>query len=101
MSSLIVYGYVREYMYTGTGELQIRVRIPNIHGPIDQREYQGQKVRNYVGDGDLPWYPSVLLPHTPATNEVVALLSVNSSNSDFIVIGLTGGQYSPAQLESN
>ena len=43
---MISYGYVKDYMYTGTGELQLQVRIPNIHGPVDQREYLGQRVRN-------------------------------------------------------
>lgn len=92
---MIVYGYAKTYKYAGTGELLIQVRIPNIHGPYTQRDYQGQKVTNYTLDQDLPWYPSLLLPHLPNTGEVVALLAVNSSNSDFLVIGLTGGQYSP------
>ena len=97
---MVVYGYAKQYMFTGTGELMVQVRIPNIHGPIDQREYQGQKVRNYVKDEDLPWYPALLMPHNPNTNEVVALLSINSSDNDFIVIGLTGGFYSPINVDA-
>lgn len=85
-------------MYTGAGTLMIQVRIPNIHGPIDQREYNGQKVRNYTSDENLPWYPSVLLPHLPNTNEIVVLASINSSNSDWIVIGMTGGEYQAANV---
>lgn len=98
---MISYGYVKDYMYTGTGELQLQVRIPNIHGPVDQREYLGQRVRNYVDDSNLPWYPSLLLPHTPNTNEVVALLAVNEAHNEFVVIGLTGGQYMPSQINSD
>lgn len=97
----IVYGYAKSTMYAGTGEFMIQVRIPNIHGPIDQRDYRGQKVKNYVKDENLPWYPALLMPHTPNTNEVVVLMSTNSSNSEFIVIGLTGGQYSPISIDES
>lgn len=96
----IMYGYAKSTMYTGTGEFMIQVRIPNIHGPIDQRDYRGNKVTNYVKDEDLPWYSSLILPHVPNTNEVVVLMSVNSTNNEFIVIGLTGGQYSPANVDT-
>lgn len=98
---MIVYGYAKETMYSGTGEFLMRVRIPNIHGPIDQRDYQGQSVKNYVKDQDLPWYPSLLLPHTPNTNEVVALVATSSSNSEFLVVGSTGGQYSPVNVNGS
>lgn len=98
---MIVYGYAKSYMYTGAGTLMIQVRIPNIHGPIDQREYNGQKVKNYTADENLPWYPSVLLPHLPNTNEVVVLSSINSSNSDWIVIGMTGGEYQSADVATS
>lgn len=92
---MIVYGYAKQTMYTGSGEFMIQVRIPNIHGPINQREYEGNPVRNYVKDADLPWYPAMLMPHVPNENEVVVLLSTNPANTEFIVIGLTGGQYTP------
>lgn len=96
---MIVYGYAIEYSYAGTGQLMIKVRIPNIHGPYNQREYRGQKVKNYTSDENLPWYPSLLLPHLPNNGEVVALLQVSdSTSSDFLVIGLTGGQYSPVDV---
>lgn len=98
---MIVYGYAKEVMYSGTGEFFVKVRVPNIHGPIDQKEYQGKKVKNYVSDADLPWYPALLMPHTPNTNEVVVLLSVNSAENEFLVIGLSGGQYSPLEISES
>lgn len=90
---MVVHGYVKGYQYTGDGTLMIQVRIPQIHGPMSQREYKGRQVRNYVRDGDLPYYPSMLLPHLPTEGEVVALQTTNSKNTEFIVIGLTGGSY--------
>lgn len=90
---MIVNGYVKEYMYAGDGTLLIKVRIPSIHGPMNQREYNGNHVRNYVLDDDLPFYPSVLLPHLPVEGEVVALTSTNDKNSEFFILGLTGGSY--------
>ena len=98
---MIIYGYAIEYMYAGSGELKIKVRIPNIHGPYDQREYKGQKVKNYTSDEDLPWYSSILLPQLPNTGEVVALASTNEANNDWIVIGLTGGQYTNVDVISS
>ena len=96
----VVYGYAIEYQYSGTGDLQIQVRIPSIHGPMSQSEYQGQKVTNYTQEADLPWYPSVLLPHLPNYGEVVALVSTNSADNDWVVFGLTGGQYSSTSVET-
>lgn len=90
---MIVNGYVKDYMYSGDGTLMIKVRIPTIHGPMSQKEYNGQQVRNYMKDSELPYYPSLLLPHLPTEGEVVALTSTNSSNSEFLVLGLTGGSY--------
>lgn len=94
----VVYGYVIGTQYTGTGELMVQVRIPNIHGPISQKDYQGQKVKNYTRDNDLPWYPSLLLHHMPNKFEVVCLMATNAAKNEFIVIGLTGGQYSPSSI---
>ena len=90
---MIINGYVKEYRYEGDGTLMIKVRIPNIHGPMSEREYKGQHVRNYVRDDELPFYPSVLLPHLPNNGEVVALMETNNGTYDFMVIGLTGGSY--------
>ena len=98
---MVVYGYVYDTMYTGTGELMVQVRIPNIHGPIDQRDYQGQRVKNYTKDENLPWYPALLMPHMPKYLEVVCLMSVNSANNEFIVIGLTGGQYQSTDVDGD
>ena len=90
---MIVNGYAKSYMYSGDGTLLIKVRIPAIHGPMDQREYKGTARKNYVSDADLPYYESLLLPHLPAEGEVVVLLSKHDNTSEFIVIGLTGGSY--------
>lgn len=90
---MIVYGYAIEYQYTSDGTFLIKVRIPSIHGPMKQSEYNGQKVRGYVQEQNLPWYQSLVLPQLPGYGQVVALVSTNSSNNEFLVIGLTGGQY--------
>ena len=90
---MIVYGIVKDYTYATDGILKIKVRIPNIHGPMDRRSYQGQLVRNYVEDRDLPEYDSLLLHHLPVEGEVVALMSKSEAANDFVVIGLTGGSY--------
>lgn len=90
---MIVNGYVKSYKYAGDGTLLLQVRIPSIHGPVNQREYKGEQVRNYVKDADLPFYQSLLLPHIPNEGEVVALASTNDKNSKFLVLGLTGGSY--------
>lgn len=90
---MIVNGYVKDYKYAGDGTLLVRVRIPSIHGPVNQREYNGQQVRSYTRDIDLPYYPSLLLPHLPIEGEVVALITPNEKSSEFMVIGLTGGSY--------
>lgn len=90
---MIINGYVKSYMYAGDGTLMIKVRIPSIHGPMNQKESKGVVVRNYVKDDDLPYYPSLLLPHLPAEGEVVTLMSKNDKTTELIVIGLTGGSY--------
>ena len=90
---MIIYGYVKAYNYTNVGTLQLKIRIPSIHGPYDLSEYKGKPVRNYVKDEDLPYYDSVLLPYLPNDGEVAALCTMNTSNNDFMVIGLTGGSY--------
>lgn len=90
---MIIYGYAKEYKYSGDGTLLIRTRIPNIHGPYLISDYKGQRVRNYTNDADLPWYPSLLLPHLPGDGEVVAIIGTNDSMSSLLIIGLTGGSY--------
>lgn len=91
---MVVFGYTKDYYYTGDGTLLIKVRIPTIHGPYTQAGYNGKVVRNYVSDSDLPYYPAMLLPHLPAEGEVAVLAPTNLGNNQFIVIGLTGGSYS-------
>ncbi len=88
---MIVYGFAKDYKYANDGTLQVQVRIPNIHGAYSQSEYNGKKCRQYVQDNDLPYYPSLLLPHLPNEGEVVALTSISNAANDFLVLGLTGG----------
>ena len=91
---MVMYGYAKEYRVNGDGTISIRVRIPSIHGPYSQSQAQGQIIRNYVQDDNLPWYPSVLLPYNPTEGDVVLLMSTNDSGDyTWLVIGLTGGSY--------
>lgn len=90
---MIVYGYVKDVKYSGDGTLMLQVRVPNMHGAYAMSDYKGKPVRNYVSDANLPWYPSLILPHEPTEGEVVAMSSLGSSSSDWLVIGLTGGSY--------
>lgn len=90
---MINYGYVKGYKYKGDGTLVIQVRIPSIHGPYSQSDARGITLKTYTRDSDLPWYPSVLLPHLPNEGEVVMLQTLNDKSYDWAVIGLTGGSY--------
>lgn len=90
---MIVYGYAKDTKYSGDGTLLVQVRIPSIHGPYKVSDYKGQKIRNYTKDQDLPWYPSVLLPYLPGDGAVVAISSLDDTSSNFLIIGLTGGNY--------
>ena len=90
---MIVYGYVKDTKYAGDGTLMIQVRIPNVHGPYLLSDYNGKRVRNYTRDKDLPWYPSLLLPYMPGDGEVVALTSLDTTSSSWLILGLTGGSY--------
>lgn len=90
---MIINGYVKSYKYAGDGTLLVQVRIPTIHGPMDQKEYRGSTSRNYVSDDNLPYYQSLLLPHLPAEGEVVMLMSKNDKTTELVVLGLTGGSY--------
>ena len=95
---MVVNGYVKGYMYTGDGTLMIQVRIPSIHGPYKQSGLIRNQSKRYVRDEDLPYCPSVLLPHLPSEGEVVALMSIDGKTSRFMVIGLTGGSYHTGTL---
>lgn len=90
---MIINGYVKSSRYAGDGTMMLQVRIPAIHGPVNQKEAKGKALRSYVRDSDLPYYPSLLLPHLPAEGEVVVLQSLNEKSTEFIVIGLSGGSY--------
>lgn len=90
---MIVFGYAKQYQYAGDGTLMIQVRIPSVHGAYHLSNYRGQIARNYMRDEDLPWYPSLLLPHLPSEGDVVAVASMDESYNDFLIIGLTGGSY--------
>ena len=87
---MIAFGFAKDYTYDGDGTLKIQVRIPSIHGPYRQQSTKGI----YVQDKDLPWLTSLLLPSMPAEGDVLALQTMtDSKSSEFIVIGLTGGNY--------
>lgn len=90
---MIIFGYAKDYHYTNDGTLMIKVRIPSIHGPYKQSDYRGKQIRNYTLDADLPYIQSVLLPHLPIDGEVVAMTSLNESNNEWFIVGLTGGSY--------
>lgn len=95
---MIVFGYAKDYYYSGDGTLYVRVRIPSIHGAYKQSEYNGKLVRNYTLDRDLPYYQSLLLPHLPNEGEVVALSTMDDSPNHLIIIGLTGGSYQSGHI---
>lgn len=87
---MITYGFAKDYTYDGDGTLKVKVRVPSIHGPYRQQAGRGK----YTLDKDLPWYTSVLMPNFPNEGDVVALQPLSSSpNSQFIIIGMTGGNY--------
>lgn len=96
---MIVYGFAKDTYYTNDGVLMIKVRIPNIHGANDQKSYKGARIRNWTAEADLPYYPSVLLPHLPNYDEVVVLSSMNEDTSEFIVLGLSGGFYNSVSTD--
>lgn len=90
---MIVYGYAKGYKYSSYGALEVQVRVPSIHGPFTQSEYNGKPVRNYTMDANLPYYKSVMLPRNPNDGDVVLLITPTDASTDFIVMGLTGGSW--------
>ena len=88
-----VYGYAKALEYAGDGMMFVQVRIPNIHGPEDRSDYNGQPIRNYTYNKDLPWYPANILSSTPVVGDVVELQTTNEDSTEFIVTGITGGGY--------
>lgn len=87
---MIVYGFAKDYRYDGDGTLQIKVRIPSVHGPY----VQTLSKNIYTKDKDLPWYNAMLMPSLPVEGDVVVLQNLtDGKGSQFIVMGLTGGNY--------
>lgn len=87
---MIVYGFAKDYTYDGDGTLKVKVRVPSIHGPYVQTVTKN----TYTRDKDLPWYTAMLMPNMPVEGDVVVLQSVSEGKGNqFIVIGLTGGNY--------
>lgn len=87
---MIVYGFAKDYRYDGDGTLQVKVRIPSIHGPY----VQTLSKNIYTRDENLPWYNALIMPSMPIEGDVLALENVtDGKGSNFIVIGLTGGNY--------
>lgn len=91
---MIIFGYAKDYRYTGDGNLEIQVRIPQIHGPYNKKDAKGKEIKSYIEDKDLPYYPSLLLYSLPVDGDLVALEDMSDSdNKDFLVIGLMGSSY--------
>ena len=94
---MFIYGYAKDYKYTGDGTLLVKVRIPNVHGPYLQANNKSK--RSYVLDDNLPYYPSILLPHLPNDGDIVLLSSTNNTMNDLVVLGLTGGSFLNSNTE--
>lgn len=90
---MTTYGYAKGYHYAGDGTLMVKVRIPSVHGPFKTTQANGKLLRTYTRDEDLPYFPSLLLPHLPTDGDVVAIMALDSGKSNMLVIGLTGGSY--------
>jgi hypothetical protein len=90
---MVTFGYVKNFRVEEDGAWTLQVRIPSVHGPYDLTAYRGYTIRNYTQDSDLPWYQSLMLQREPKDGDIVALESINHANTDFLVIGLTGGRY--------
>lgn len=95
---MIIFGYALDSRYESSGEFKVKVRIPSIHGPMDQREYKGHRVRTYTPDSELPYVSSLLLPHLPASGDVVAIASTGDTSSNWLVLGFTGASYASNKL---
>ena len=92
---MLTFGYVIDTRSNEMGGREIQVRIPSVHGAFDFLDYGGVTPRNYVRDGELPWYTCIESVSNPSKGEVVVLASTNASGSSFIVIGSTGSTYVP------
>lgn len=90
---MVTTGYAIKYRYADNGTTEVQVRIPNVHGPMNKSEYNGKTARNYVEEEDLPYFMSVIMPHMPSYGDVVVLESNHTSQREWTVIGMTGGNY--------
>ena len=90
---MLILGYAIKYRYADNGTVEVQVRIPNVHGPMDLTEYHGSSANNYVAEDDLPYYMSIIMPHLPNYGDVVVLSSRSDAMCEWVVIGLTGGNY--------
>lgn len=91
---MLITGYAKDYYYDSSSCMYIRVRIPNIHGAYKQQEYEGQQIKNYTLDENLPYYRSIELPRAPREGDIVLLASTSDGNgSERVVIGLMGSSY--------
>ena len=86
---MITFGYVKGVESREDKTLWIKVRIPSVHGADSQKAYDGQTIRNYTADEDLPWYQSIYLPQTPKVGDIIALSTMNNANNEFLIIGIT------------
>ena len=91
---MITLGYAITYRYAANGTTEVQVRIPNVHGPMNKSEYQGKTANGYVEEKDLPYFMSVIMPHMPSYGDVVVLEAVSENKHRWVVIGMTGGNYS-------
>lgn len=85
---MITFGVVKSVENNEDGTLWMKIRIPSIHGADDMKQYNGTTIRNYVADDDLPLYQSMLMTDAPNVSDIVALETLNTSKTDFIVIGV-------------
>ena len=88
---MITFGIAKSVETRKDGTVWVKTRIPSVHGADSQSAYAGQIIRNYTPDDRLPWYQSILLPKNPSSGDILALLSINNANNDFLVIGITKG----------
>ena len=90
---MIIFGYAIETRTSDEGVLEIKTRVPLIHGPYDLLEYKGRPTHGYIADSKLPWYQSVVLPKDPQKGDVVALTPLDDGKADFLIVGLMGSSY--------
>lgn len=90
-----------------SGFNRIRVRIPELHGPINTNVYSNMTLNrhtNWVSDSMLPW-AEVAYPYasnyTPEINQVVIVGFLNGSSSEPVVLGWLGYEYTSKEESYN